>query len=378
MHAVVLGAGRVGALVARDLASDAGFDVVAIDRSDDALRALGDAGAIETRTADLADAGAIAREVAGADVVVGAVPGALGHAALAAVLQAGRPVVDIAFAPEDPLQLDALARKAGVTAVVDCGVAPGLSNWFAGRSCAGLEQTESIEILVGGLPFRRYWPYEYRSVFSPTDVVEEYTRPCRMREGGVEKVVPALSGVEPVGFARVGTLEAFNTDGLRTLLRTLDVPTLTEKTMRWPGHAERMRMLRETGFFDERPRSFGGVNLAPRTMTEALLFEAWAPLDDDEEFTVLRVIATGRRDGRRRRQVWELFDRTDPESGATSMARTTGFPCAIVAGMVARGEWSRPGVHPPESLGQDAALTQRLLIELRARGVDVRFVDDEI
>ncbi|HKQ62443.1 MAG TPA: saccharopine dehydrogenase C-terminal domain-containing protein [Candidatus Polarisedimenticolaceae bacterium] len=368
--AVVLGAGRVGALIARDLAGDPGLRVLAVDRSSETLAPLQAAG-LTTEAADLGDPAVVARLVSGAGVIVCAVPGRLGFGVLREAIAAGRPVVDIAFSPEDPFELQAAARASGACVVVDCGVAPGLSNWFVGRAAAELDEIESVEILVGGLPFQRVWPFDYRAPFSPADVVEEYTRPCRMREHGVERVVPALSGCELVDFPEVGTLEAFYTDGLRTLLHTIPAPTLREKTLRYPGHAEQMRQLRASGFFDSTPLRLGDVELAPRAMTEALLFRAWTPRAGEEEFTVLRVEVAGRGAGRPRRLRWQLFDRTDRASGASSMARTTGFPCAIVARMLAAGHWTAPGVHPPETLGREVELTATLLAELRARGVTV-------
>src|SRR5215471_17114989 len=128
----VLGAGLVGAFVARTLAED-GFDVTAVDRSEAALGALSGLPRLATRRADLSSPAAIAQAVADADVVAGAVPGFLGHAMLETVLSAGKPISDISFAPEDPLLLDALARAKGVPAIVDCGVSPGLSNLACGR-----------------------------------------------------------------------------------------------------------------------------------------------------------------------------------------------------------------------------------------------------
>jgi saccharopine dehydrogenase-like NADP-dependent oxidoreductase len=366
----VLGAGRIGTLIASDLARDDGIDVRVADRDPEALdrcRSLG----LETVRADLGSADGIRRACADCDAVAGAVPGFMGYQVLREVIALGKPAADICFCPEDLLELDGEAGNAGVPVIVDCGVAPGLSNLFAGRSVEELERADSVLIMVGGLPFRRQWPYEYRSVFSPTDVVEEYTRPCRMRENGVERIYPALSGVEPVDVPEVGTLEAFRTDGLRTLLRTLDVPTLVEKTLRYPGHAEKMRMLRETGFFGEEPLRVGGAEVVPRELTERLLFRAWEPMEGEEEFTLLRVVADGEMSGGRRRITWNLFDRTDRETGTTSMARTTGFPCAVLVRMLLAGEWTEPGVHPLENLGRDGALTGRILEELDSRGVRI-------
>jgi saccharopine dehydrogenase-like NADP-dependent oxidoreductase len=366
----IFGGGRVGSLIARDLSSDDDLEVRVLDRDEAAVRRFRSAG-IQAEVADLGSGDDLARACDASDLVVGAVPGFLGRSVLEVAIETGTPVADISFSPDDPLDLGERAREKGVPILVDFGVAPGLSNLLAGRAAAELDPAESIDILVGGLPFRRVWPYEYVSVFSPTDVIEEYTRPSRVRIAGIERVRPALSGVEFVDFPIIGTLEAFETDGLRTLLRTLDVPTLREKTLRYPGHAERMRMLRETGFFSTEAMEIGGVRIRPRDLTERLLFQRWEPAADEEEFTVLRVVADGVRDGRHVRVAWDLFDRTDFGTGTTSMARTTGFPCAIAARMLASRRWTEPGVHPPEVLGRSEEHTRYVLDELARRGVEV-------
>ena len=174
----VLGCGLVGAAIARDLSREADFEILVADASADALRRLKDGARVETLEADLSSPAEITRTVHGADAVVGALPGRLGFAMLEAVLRAGKPIADISFSPEDMLSLDALARQNGVTAVVDCGVSPGLSNFAVGRAAAALESVDEVRILVGGLPLDRSRPFGYAIVFSATDVIEEYTRPA--------------------------------------------------------------------------------------------------------------------------------------------------------------------------------------------------------
>ncbi len=141
-------------------------------------------------------------------------------------------------------------------------------------------------------------PFEYRSVFSPTDVIEEYTRPARIRENGRTVVKPALSEVEEVDVPVVGTLEAFNSDGLRTLLVTSKAANVCEKTLRYPGHAALMRAFRDAGFFGDAPVEAGGVRVVPRALTEKLVFASWNRPPEEEEFTVLSVTCRGTRRGR--------------------------------------------------------------------------------
>jgi saccharopine dehydrogenase-like NADP-dependent oxidoreductase len=365
---VVLGGGLVGRVVALDLATEPGFEVCVADRDPGPLERLAAEG-LEILALDLSAPGAVVRAVARADVVIGAAPGHLGFGVLRAVLEAGKPLADIAFMPEDALQLDGLAKARGVAAVVDCGVAPGLSNLLCGLAVHRLEAVERLLILVGGLPLRRVWPWEYRLVFSGADVIEEYTREARWVEHGRVVTRPALSDVEPVDLPRVGTLEAFNTDGLRSLATTLKVPFMKEKTLRYPGHADRMRMLREAGFFDQVPIDVAGQAVRPRDLTARLLFDAWRLPKGEGDLTVMRVEAEGLRAGRPARLTWDLYDEYDPRTGYHSMARTTGFPCALFARMLARGEIRGIGVLPPELLAGEPPVVEALLEGLTRRGV---------
>ena len=370
-HFVVLGGGLVGRVMALDLAGDHGSRVTVADRDEQQLARLASEG-LATRRLDLSDVAAVKAAVADADVVVGAAPGHLGFRVLRAVIEAGKPIADIAFMPENFLELDPLARERGVTAVVDCGVAPGLSNLLCGRAASLFEHTERMLILVGGLPKRRVWPYEYRIVFSAVDVIEEYTRPARWVEHGKLVVKPALTDPEPVDLPRVGTLEAFNTDGLRSLALTLKAPFMKEKTLRYPGHIEKMRMLRETGFFSHEPIVLrGGQEVRPFDLTTKLLFDAWKLPEGDADLTVMRVEVEGTIGGARKTYTWDLYDEYDPQTRYTSMARTTGYPNAIVARMLASGELKRPGVSPPELLASDQRLFDRMVEGLKQRRVEL-------
>jgi saccharopine dehydrogenase-like NADP-dependent oxidoreductase len=370
MRISVLGAGLIGRIIARELASEEGSQVSVFDADADSLARVGSETHASIHQTDLSSPDAVAAAVAEADAVVGALPGALGFDMLRAVIEAGKPIADISFSREDPLELENLARERGVTAVVDCGVSPGLSNFFIGRAARDLNEVDDARIYVGGLPFERHWPYEYSLVFSASDVVEEYIRPARLLEDGRVVVRPALSEVERLDVAGIGTLEAFLTDGLRTLLRTVPARTMKEKTLRYPGHAAKMEVLRETGFFDSAPLELhGGGRVVPREMTEQLLSRAWLHPEHAEEFTYLKVVVTGRKLGRERRTSFELLDKTHSATGTTSMARTTAFPCAVIARMLARGEYRDPGIRPLEMLAANRDASARLEMGLTARGI---------
>ena len=251
MKVMILGAGLIGCPMAIDLARSGEFQIQVADIDESALKKLDGIQAVTSIQKDLSNPAAVKEIVQDNDIVINAVPGFLGFQTLKAVIQAGKDVIDIAFFPEDPFLLNTLAEKNQVTAVVDCGVAPGMSNVLVGHCASVLDEVENIAVYVGGLPQVREWPYEYKAGFSPLDVVEEFTRPARFLQDGRLRVKPALSDPELLFFPEIGTLEAFLTDGLRSLIHTIPAPNMVEKTMRYPGHIEKMAVLRETGFFSQ-------------------------------------------------------------------------------------------------------------------------------
>ncbi len=367
MKIVVLGAGMVGSAMVRDLAPEA--DVTVIDLNQGALDRLTARVPCRGIRADLREVSDLAPYVSDCDLVICAVPGFMGFETLEKVIRAGKDVVDISFFAEDPFLLDDLAREMDVTAVVDCGVAPGLCNIIAGYADARLDRTERYVCYVGGLPQVRQWPYEYKAVFSPIDVLEEYTRPARYVSHGEVVVRPALSEVELIDFPGVGTLEAFNTDGLRTLARTLNAPFMKEKTLRYPGHAELMRVFRESGFFGTEPLKVEGRQVRPIDLTSALLFKMWKMTPGERDQTVFQVTMEGRKEGRRVRATYDLLDRYDPETDTSSMARTTGYTCTIVARQVLRGLFTQRGISPPEIVGRTPGCFEDLMAGYKQRNL---------
>ena len=368
---VVLGGGMVGSVIAEDLAADASIEVTVADIGEAALARVAERsnGEIAIRRADCSDTSIVSELASEADLVMGALPSWLGLAALGAVIEAGKPCCDISFMAEDARQLHEAAVQKGVVCIVDCGVAPGMSNLLAACAVATLDQCDSIDIVVGGLPKVRRWPFEYKAPFSPRDVVEEYIRPARLVVDGRVVVRPALSETEAIDMPGVGTLEAFNTDGLRSLCDTLAVPNMRERTMRYPGHAELMRVFRETGLFSEDSLTVGDATIRPIDLTSKLLLGHWAYEPGEEDLTVMRVQAEGLLGDDLVRLQWDLYDEYDPQKDQTSMGRTTAFPATSFARQILQGHRKVPGVHPPEAFGGDPGIVNRVLDDLATRGV---------
>lgn len=367
----VLGAGLVGSAIAIDLSRS--FDVTSVDLNETALNELARRG-INIHPMDITNRDVLQRFLASFDLVVGAVPGYLGFQTATTVIEAGKNMVDISFFPEDPFALDELARTKEVTIVTDCGVAPGMGNIILGYHNKRMK-VQRYECLVGGLPVVREWPYEYKAVFSPIDVIEEYTRPARYVQNGAVVVKEALSDPELISFDGIGTLESWNSDGLRTLIKTMaHIPNMIEKTLRYPGCIEYLRVLRESGFFSYDEIEVKGVRVRPIDVAAKLLFPKWKLKKEEEEFTVMRIRVEGEVQGAEKIYEYNLLDRTDKSTQTLSMARTTGYTCTAAVHLLSSGQFIRKGICPPEFLGEDEENFRKIMAHLKARGVhyDVR------
>jgi saccharopine dehydrogenase-like NADP-dependent oxidoreductase len=368
MQIAILGAGMVGRAMALDLAK--AHEVTSYDISEHNLSVLkGRNPAIHTHYANLQEYDRYAELLRPYDLVITAVPGFMGFHTLEAVIRAGKLVADISFFPENALDLDALAKEFGATVITDCGVAPGMSNYIIGRYNETMT-IRAFEIYVGGLPAVRKKPFEYKAPFSPIDVIEEYTRPARLMENGHIVTRTALSERDWMHFDGLGTLEAFNTDGLRSLLFTMPhITNQKEKTLRYPGHADLIIALRESGFLSHEPVMVKGQSIVPLEFTSSLLFKEWKLGEEEEELTIMKVILHGEERGLSRSIEYDLLDRYDAETGISSMSRTTGYTCTASAELLMQGLFREKGVFPPELVGRHAKCFDFVLGYLAQRGV---------
>lgn len=364
---LVLGAGLIGKPLAIDLTKD--FDVSLADISPKALNSVS-LPEITKIQSDLSDKKSLQSLVAPFDLVVNAVPGFMGFNTLKNVIEAGKTCVDIAFYPEDALSLVELAKAKGVQVISDIGVAPGMSNLLSGYAVSQLDETDQIDIFVGGLPKVRTLPWEYKAVFSPTDVIEEYTRPARLMENGQIVVKPPLTEIETIDFERPGTLEAFNSDGLRSLLYTLKAKNMREKTLRYPGYAAKIQFLADNGFFETQPLE--GTKVSPLELTSQMLFKQWKLQENEVDLTVMRIVVEGKKDGKELRYSFDLYDEYDPETQTHSMARTTAYTASMAIRLLQSGLVKEKGLFVPEQLGNREDVVDFMLSGLAERKVIYR------
>ncbi len=344
---IILGSGMIGSTIAVDLAED--YQVTVADKDSQRFKLFKNK-KIKTVTADLSSDSEIKKTIRDFDLVIGALPGFMGFKTLRSIIEAGKNVVDISFFPEDPLLLDNLAKEKGVTAVVDCGVSPGLSNIILGYHYRKMK-VKNYKCIVGGLPFEKEWPFQYKAFFSPIDVIEEYKRPARIVVDGKVVEKEAMSDSEIIDYKEVGNLEAFNTDGLRSLLNTVQIPNMVEKTLRYPAHIDLMKIFRAVGFFDEKEIETGGKFIKPVDVTAKLVFPFWSPKPNEKDFTILQIFIEGESDNNKSAHQYYIYDIYDSDTGMSSMARTTGFTCTAAARLFLEGKYSVKGICPPEFIG---------------------------
>jgi len=348
---VVLGCGAVGRHMAIDLCKDPSYEVISVDVNREALEHLANEFPVQIRVEDLSTAEGVTRAVEDADMVIGSVPYSIGYAMLENVIRAGKNIVDISYFSEDPFGLDDLAKAKGVTAVVDCGVVPGMSNIILGDHTRKMKVTR-YECYVGGVPKSRTAPLGYKSPFPVLEVLEEYAQSGSMVEDGKVVVRPMLSETMTIDLDKVGTLACLNSDGLRTLIRTMDIPDMFEKTLRYPGHVDLMRIFRDTGFLNMTPIQVEGISVRPIDVAASLLSPLWKYEPSEPDITVMRLVISGEEDGKPATYTCDMYDEYDPATGALSMARTTGYTCTAVTRLVLNGGFSQKGISPPEFVGR--------------------------
>ena len=346
-----IGSGMIGQAMALDLAESHKIHLADL-KIENVRKEIKDHPAIITYDLNVLNKQKLSSFIKKADIVLLAIPGYLGYAALKTIISSGKNVVDISFSPENIMKLNDIAIQNNVTAIFDAGVAPGLPNYIFGYHDS-FEDIKSFKYYVGGLPKFPKEPFNYKAPFSPVDVIEEYTRPARMIIDGKQVTRPALSGIENINFKNFIELEAFNTDGLRSLLYTMShVKNMSEKTLRYPGHVKLIKSYIEKGELRNNE-------------TIKKLFKEWALEPGEIEFTLLKVeLKTNQK-----KIIYELYDEYDKLSNITSMARTTGYTATASINLILENLFTEKGVYPPERVSKNKKIFNFILKYLSKRKV---------
>ncbi len=371
MKSVQIGCGLVGSIIANDM-SRSGFDVTVADLNEKVLSDLKSENTeLKTAVVSCTDEAKLPEIIKDTDVVTAGVPGRFGRKMMETVIRSGKNLCDISFMPEDFEELDGLAKEHGVTVIPDIGVAPGMSNFLVGRGAALLDEVENAVIYVGGIPNKPVPPFNYQITWSAADVIEEYTRPARYIKNYRTDVIEAMGDLDQKDFPGVGRLETFITDGLRSLMKNIKAKNMQERTMRWPGHVEQMRLLRDMGLFEEKKRVLGGFEVVPRDVACDLLFPMWKmdPEKGDRDLTVMQIEVSGYKDRDLVSYTWDLCNIFDEKTWKNSMGRCTGSTCSIFAQALVKGLIKEKGVISPEKLANSDELYEFVMSEQTKRNI---------
>lgn len=375
MKILVVGCGNIGAVAAGDLArSLPSADIVVADKNEERARSAAETIGTDNIShiqLDVTNRKELQSTLKESALVLGFLPGSFGYRLVEACIDARKNMVDVSFMGENLLKLSDRAAKASVTIVPDCGLAPGISNLLVGHATARLDRVATVRIMVGGLPEKPSPPLGYTITWSPESLIDEYTRKAGIVIGGRKTEVEALSGLETIEFPKLGKLEAFYTDGLRTLLHTINVTDeMWEKTLRYPGHADKIGVLRNLGFFDEVQVNIGNVHVSPRKLTVALL-EQRLHKPNTKDVVALKVEVSGTKNGKQITHVYHLLDFYDEKTNTTAMARTTAYPASIVAQLMLKKAIKDKGLVPVEKIGADPTLFKTIIDQLQKHNVGV-------
>lgn len=358
----VLGCGLVGSAIAVDLCRD--YNVTVADLDSEKLNEVQLNNPIRIVQCDFLNLNELRRIVNDSDLVISAVPGSIGYKVLKSLIELNKNVVDISFFAENPFELNDEVKKRNLTVVIDCGVCPGLSNAILGYHNKR-EKLISYKVYVGGLPKNPKPPFNYKAPFSPSDVIEEYTRPARFVKDGKVIVKEALSDIEIIEFPSAGKLEAFNTDGLRTLLYTMQIPNMIEKTLRYPGHSELIKAFCDAGFFGQEKLLIDNVEIRPIDFTSKILYQQWKLEKGEKEFTVMKILI----ESENNKIEYNLYDEYDDKTQTTSMARTTGYTCTAVVRLILEKNFQLSGIIAPEIIGEDEKNYGSILDYLKKKNI---------
>ncbi len=341
---VVVGGGRIGSVTAKFL-EDMGFSVIVVERDVGRARFLESLGLNVARIDAFSDkALELVRNVG---VGVLALPGSIGYYYLRKIIDAGvKLLVDVSFYAEDPLILNDLARSRGCRVVVDAGLAPGLSNLFIGYAYSKLGVLDSAEIYVGGVAANPSCPLGLAYTWNIRDLLEEYTRPARIIVNGVINYRDPLSLTGRIEIPGKGVFEYFVSDGLRTMLSKKLALNMAEYTLRYPGHLNVMRILRNLGFLDYKGIRVGECEADILDFTSKIIGLKLAECTRDR---VIMYIKVGRGNRVMELLVDELYD---DSTSTTAMAKTTSsVQACTMKVLLDNPSVLDPGVHGLEDLG---------------------------
>lgn len=372
MKLLSVGCGYIGSFLAEELVHSLDFDKLIIcDSTKDKIvktaQKLGER--ILPLQVDISNYSKLLEIIDKVDLVIGLSPGRLGYNVMKACVEKKKDLIDLSFMAEDPFLFQKAALEGGVTIIPDCGVAPGLSNLLIGKSSSQLDEVEGVSIYVGGLPQNPIPPLNYKVTWCVEDLFEEYTRSAKIIRNGKTVEVDALEGLEEIEFAELGKFEAFFTDGVRTLHHTIKANNMWEKTLRYLGHAEKIKFIKKLGLLKKEPMK--SINMSPWEFMVKFWEENFS-FFEEKDFVLMRIKVSGRKGSTKYLHTYEVIDYFDEQRNQTAMGRLTAYTAFAVVKLMIENRIDAKGVIPPEILGMDKNLFEDIDQTLKGKDIEIK------
>jgi saccharopine dehydrogenase-like NADP-dependent oxidoreductase len=372
MKLLSIGCGYIGSVLAEELVTSLDFENLVIcdstkERIEETAKKLGER--VHPLQLDISNYSDLLKIIDDADLVIGLSPGRLGFNVMKACVEKKKNLIDLSFMKEDPFLFQESAVNAGVKVIPDCGIAPGLSNMLIGKSSSQLDEVEDVIIYVGGLPQNPTPPLNYKVTWCVEDLFEEYTRKAKIVRNGKTVEVDALEGLEEVEFEGFGKFEGFFTDSVRTLHHTIKANNMWEKTLRYPGHVEKIKLIRKLGLLNKEPLK--AVNMSPWDFM-CKFWEENLSFFEDKDVVLMRIVVSGRKGSTKFLHTHEIVDYFDEKRNITAMGRSTAYTAFAVIKLLIEGRIKRKGIIPPEILGMDGHLFDGIQNSLKEKGLSIR------
>ncbi len=371
MKLLSIGCGYIGSVLAEELVNSLDFEELTIcdttkEKIEETAKNLGKR--VIPLQLDISNYSNLLEIMENFDLVIGLAPGRLGYNVMKACVEKKKDLIDLSFMAEDPFVFQEAALEAGVSIIPDCGVAPGLSNMLIGKASSQSDEIEDAIIYVGGLPQNPKPPLNYKVTWCVEDLFEEYTRNAKIVRNGKNIEVEALEGLEEVEFEGVGKLEGFFTDSVRTLHHTVKAKNMWEKTLRYPGHVRKIKLLKKLGLFNKKPLE--STNISPWNFM-CKFWEENLNFLEDKDVLLMRIKVSGKTQSTNILHTYEVIDHFDEQRNITAMGRSTAYTAFAVIKLVMENKISKKGIVPPEILGMNKKIFQEIQRTLKNKNVEI-------
>jgi lysine 6-dehydrogenase len=359
MKIIILGAGLMGRAIAFDLINFSNFEkITIIDNNKSNLnltKKIFKNKKINYKLLDVSNRSNIRKKFEENDIVISAVPYYYNYLLTKIAIDTNTHFIDLGgnnTIVQKQKTLDKSAKEAKIKIIPDCGLAPGIVSIITRDIVNYYDSVDYVKLRVGGLPKDPIPPFNYQFVFSPNGLINEYIQDAIVLENKKIVFKKPMTELEKIIFPEpFGEMEAFITSGgcstlpytFRYIIKYLDY-----KTIRYPGHSEKFKLLLDLGLGSDRIVKINGFKIKPRKILIKIL-KKLIP-ETGEDVVLIKVFSKGVKNNIKIKTEYTLIDYFDKKNKISAMMRTTGYPVSIIAQMIEQNIIDKYGVFTSEEI----------------------------